>query len=66
MRSVVASLFIADAASAAFVGGVARPAPGRSDVRARRVTMDEADVLDFGLAPGQIYGPTNPAHAWEK
>ena len=66
MRTLgLASLLVADA-SGAFLGGAASRPVGHGDaLRARRATMDEANVLDFGLAPGQIYGPTNPAHPAE-
>jgi hypothetical protein len=43
---------------------VSRPAAGHSRVAALR--MDGEVDMDFGLALGQKYGPTAPAHPAEK
>jgi hypothetical protein len=43
---------------------VSRPSAGHSRVAALR--MDGEVDMDFGLAPGQKYGPTAPAHQAKK
>lgn len=47
---------------AGFLAGPTTSGPHRYAVRSSLLHMDG----DFGLAKGQIYGPTNPAHRVEK
>ena len=64
----MAALLIAgfDAANAAYMPTMPRVAPsmqlGAAAPRVGRIGMDAEADGDFGLAPGQKYGPTSPAH----
>ena len=55
--SSAAALLLAGGAEAAFLGGAAAR-PSARPVRATRIAMDGEAEGDFGLAPGQKYGPT--------
>jgi sulfite reductase (ferredoxin) len=66
---MLTALLVAHGTSAAYVAIPAASRPTGSaaaSTRSARVLMDAEADMDFGLAPGQKYGPTSPAHPMEK